>query len=92
MVIHHETTLEMPTPEQEAERKRLREEIQGLEKVLNAPTAELETAQAEWEKGVRAASRRPPATRSLPPIPRRLPRGPARPARRAQGRPRPRIR
>ena len=56
VVIHHETTLEMPTPEQEADRKRLREEIAGLEKALNAPTPELEAAQAEWEKGIVAAA------------------------------------
>jgi hypothetical protein len=45
-----EPELEMPTPEQAAQRKKLRSEIAQLEAKLKADTPELTAAQAMWER------------------------------------------
>ncbi len=45
-----EPQLELPTPEQEARRKVIREEIAGLEKTLKTQTPALASAQAVWER------------------------------------------
>jgi hypothetical protein len=45
-----EPVLDLPTPEQENQRKSLRQEIAKLEVTLNTQTPELEKAQAQWER------------------------------------------
>ncbi len=45
-----EPVLELPTPQQEDQRSRLREEIARLEKNLKTQTPELDQAQAHWER------------------------------------------
>ncbi len=45
-----EPVLELPTPEQEAQSRFLRDEIAKLEEVMKTQTPELEVAQAEWER------------------------------------------
>ncbi len=50
-----EPQLDLPTPEQAVERKKLEDEISGLEKTLKTETPEISAAQARWEKQVLAA-------------------------------------
>ncbi len=50
-----EPILELPTPEQAAKSKELRAEVSSLQTVLDTPTPELATAQAQWEKDIKAA-------------------------------------
>jgi mono/diheme cytochrome c family protein len=47
-----EPELELPTPEQEARRKKLQDEINALEARLKADTPELRAARAAWEREV----------------------------------------
>ena len=49
-----EPQLELPTPEQEAKRKALNEEISQLETTLKTQTPQLDAAQAQWEKEILA--------------------------------------
>ena len=49
-----EPDLELPTPEQEAKRKQLRDELAGIEKVLKSTTPQLDQAQVKWEAEMRA--------------------------------------
>ncbi len=44
-----EPDLELPTPEQEAKRTLLKDELAGLEKVLKSSTPRLDQAQVKWE-------------------------------------------
>jgi mono/diheme cytochrome c family protein len=53
-----EPELELPTPEQEAERNRLQAEIKSLEALLRRQTPELDAAQLEWEGEMREAPKR----------------------------------
>jgi hypothetical protein len=50
-----EPTLELATPEQEAARKELQAEIDGLDQRLKTTTPELKEAQGRWEESLRAA-------------------------------------
>ena len=50
-----EPSIELPTPEQEAKAKELRAEIAKLQQVLDTSTSELEAAQANWERQMKAA-------------------------------------
>jgi mono/diheme cytochrome c family protein len=45
-----EPVLDLPTPEQEQQRRTLREEISKLDAALKTTTPELEAAQAQWER------------------------------------------
>ncbi|HYE75185.1 MAG TPA: DUF1549 domain-containing protein, partial [Blastocatellia bacterium] len=47
-----EPELELPTPEQEAKRKKIQAEINSLEAKLKADTPELRAAQVNWEREV----------------------------------------
>ena len=49
-----EPSIELPTPEQEAKAKELRAEIAKLQQVLDNSTPELEAAQANWERQMKA--------------------------------------
>jgi hypothetical protein len=49
-----EPQLELPTPEQEASRKMLNDEIAKLETTLRTQTPELDAAQTKWEEQLRA--------------------------------------
>jgi hypothetical protein len=42
--------LALPSPEQEAEQKRLETAIAGVQRILDTPTPQLAAAQAEWEQ------------------------------------------
>ena len=53
-----EPELELPTPEQAAQRDKLRAELQTVEAKLKTPTPELYTAQAAWETELRAEPQR----------------------------------
>ncbi len=48
--VAYEPKLDLPTPEQEAKRRALSEEITRLEATLKTQTPELDAAQAVWEK------------------------------------------
>ncbi len=48
-----EPQLELPTPEQEAQSKKIKTEIAKLQDRLNTSTPELETAQAKWEAEIK---------------------------------------
>ncbi|HJZ97470.1 MAG TPA: PSD1 and planctomycete cytochrome C domain-containing protein, partial [Candidatus Solibacter sp.] len=50
-----EPKLELPTKDQEVQRKKLQSEIEELEQKLTTPTPELAHEQAEWERSVTAA-------------------------------------
>ncbi len=50
-----EPSIELPTPEQEAKAKNLRAGIAKLQQVLDNSTPELEAAQANWERQMKAA-------------------------------------
>ncbi len=50
-----EPKIELPTKDQEAQRKKLQAEIEALEQKLTTPTPELAREQAEWERSVTAA-------------------------------------
>jgi len=50
-----EPKIELPTKDQEAQRNKLKAEIEELEQKLTAPTPELAREQAEWERSVTAA-------------------------------------
>ncbi|MEK7830837.1 MAG: PSD1 and planctomycete cytochrome C domain-containing protein [Acidobacteriota bacterium] len=55
--VANEPTLELPTPDQEAKRKELNDQIAKLERTLKTQTPELpelNAAQAEWEKEILA--------------------------------------
>jgi hypothetical protein len=52
----YEPKLDLPTPEQEAERKRLEAKIDELDLRLKTFTPELTREQAEWERSVAAAA------------------------------------
>lgn len=50
-IMRAEPVLELPTPEQEAERRNLQGEIAQLQGRLQTQTAELDKEQAQWERG-----------------------------------------
>jgi hypothetical protein len=50
---YFETTLDVPTEEQEAKRKKIQEEIDALQATLKTDTPALTRAQAEWEEEMR---------------------------------------
>ena len=50
-----EPSIELPTPEQEAKSQELKAEMAKLQAVLDTSTPELESAQANWERGMLAA-------------------------------------
>ncbi len=50
---YFEATIDVPTPEQEAKRKTIQEEIDKLQAKLKADTPELARAQARWEQEMR---------------------------------------
>jgi mono/diheme cytochrome c family protein len=50
-----EPLIELPTPEQAAKSKILREAIASLQTVLDTPTPGLATAQSQWEQDIKAA-------------------------------------
>jgi hypothetical protein len=52
-----EPNIELPNPEQDVKAQEIRGEMARLRTVLDAPTPELERAQAEWEKEMTAAER-----------------------------------
>jgi hypothetical protein len=54
----YEPDLELPTPEQEENRKQLKTELAGLEKTLKTATPQLDKAQVEWEAEMLAEPRR----------------------------------
>ena len=60
-----EPVLDLPTPEQEAKRDQLKNEITRLEKVLKTQTPQLDTALAAWEKELLAD---PARWRGLDPV------------------------
>jgi hypothetical protein len=45
-----EPVLDLPTPEQEAKRKHINDELKKLEAQMKAPTPEAQSAQAQWER------------------------------------------
>ena len=49
-----ETTIDLPTPEQEAERKKIQGEIDALTEKMKAETPALEHSQALWEQAMRS--------------------------------------
>ena len=51
-----EPELDLPTPEQAARRKDIKDEIERLGEALKTDTPELAAAQAEWEKRSAAAA------------------------------------
>ena len=52
-----EPELELPTPEQETQSRKLRRRIAELQKVLDTQTPQLDAAQTSWEAEMRAADR-----------------------------------
>ncbi|MFL6405438.1 MAG: PSD1 and planctomycete cytochrome C domain-containing protein, partial [Nitrososphaeraceae archaeon] len=50
---YFEATIDVPTPEQEARRKTIQQEIDTLQATLKADTPALTQAQAVWEQGMR---------------------------------------
>ena len=52
-----EPQLDLPTPEQDKQRAKLKAEIAELEKTVKTPTPELAREQAEWERSVEAAQK-----------------------------------
>ncbi len=52
-----EPVLDLPTPEQAAERDRINREIEKIEKTLKTQTPELDAARKVWEREMRDASR-----------------------------------
>jgi hypothetical protein len=52
---HSEPTLDLATPEQEAERRKLQAEIDRLDQELKTQTPEIRAAQEAWEQSIRAA-------------------------------------
>jgi hypothetical protein len=52
---YFEPTLELATPDQEAQRKKLQGEIARLEEELRTPTPDVRDAQEAWEASLRAA-------------------------------------
>jgi mono/diheme cytochrome c family protein len=51
-----ETSIDLPTPEQEAKRKIIQDEIDRLSEQLRTQTAALDRAQAAWEQAMRVES------------------------------------
>jgi mono/diheme cytochrome c family protein len=52
MGVGQDPQLKLPSPEQDAEIKKLEAEIAGLETTLNTQTPDLDRAQAEWERSL----------------------------------------